>query len=256
MAVFQKGAGAHGYRCLDGLEEREEVGNEVVRQLCPQEMLQDDLIGSIGEGDGPQVVVVHEAIKEVGTEDDSLGNLYRSVGELVELRMALEDGVEKSQATTLATQRALADAGKVGIAVELQTVEDSHHADVLHVAVLHDGIEDNLAVRVDVLQLVPGDVFQELTDGEDGACRKPAAHVVAANVAHQRVVRNGEDVVLQLLQRRDAHHLLLRHRVAEDEVAEAHVLLKEMAQVDVHLLRVLVDEMEAFGLCLFAVDHL
>ena len=67
----------------------------------------------------------------------------------------------------------------MGIAVELQTVEDGHHTDIFHTAVLHDGIEDNLPVGIDILQLMPGDMLKELADGEDGTCTKPAAHIVA-----------------------------------------------------------------------------
>ena len=49
----------------------------------------------------------------------------------------------------------------MGVTVELQTVEDGYHTDILHASVLYNGIEDNLSVRIHILQLVPGDVFQE-----------------------------------------------------------------------------------------------
>ena len=71
-----------------------------------------------------------------------------------------------------------------------------------------------------------------------------------------RVVGNLEDVVLQLLEVMDAGYLLARGGVAEDEVSETHVLLHETPQVDVHLLRVLIDEPEALSLCRLAVLHL
>ena len=67
------------------------------------------------------------------------------------------------------------------------------------------------------------------------------------------VARNLEDVVLQFFQAVDAHHLLVCRRVAEDEVAEAHVLFEQMAEVHAHLLRVLVYEPEAFRLRLLPV---
>ena len=71
-----------------------------------------------------------------------------------------------------------------------------------------------------------------------------------------RVVGNLEDVVLQLLQRVDAHYLRLCLRVAEDEVAEAEVFLEHLMQVERHLLRVFIYEAEAFRLCLCAVLRL
>ena len=53
VRVLQQGAGAHGDRCLDGLEEGEEVGYQRIGQLCPHEVLQDFLVGGIAQGDGP-----------------------------------------------------------------------------------------------------------------------------------------------------------------------------------------------------------
>ena len=144
----------------------------------------------------------------------------------------------------------------MGITVELQTVEDSHDADVLHAAVLHDGIEDNLSVGIDILQLVPRYRLQKLRDGEDGTGAEPAADMVARDVVEHGVVGHLEDVVLQLLQCRDACHLGFRLGVTEHEVTEAHVLLDELAQIDVHLLRVLIDEAEMLRLRLLLVLYL
>ena len=89
---------------------------------------------------------------------------------------------------------------------------------------------------VDVLQLVPRDMLEEGRDGEYRPRAEPSADVVAADVIEHRVLRYLEDVVLQLLQRAHAEHLLVGRGVAEDEVAEAHVLLHETVEVDVHLL--------------------
>ena len=83
-------------------------------------MVQNILVGGVAEGYGPQVVLVHELVEEVGTEHHGLGNLYGSIREVVELRMTLDDVVKEGKATPFATQRAVANAGKVGIAVELE----------------------------------------------------------------------------------------------------------------------------------------
>ena len=70
------------------------------------------------------------------------------------------------------------------------------------------------------------------------------------------VARNLEDIVLKFLQRRDASYLFLGIRIAEDEIAEAHVFLYQLAQVDIHLLGVLVDKVEALSLRLLLVGNL
>ena len=113
--------------------------------------------------------------------------------------------------------------------VELLTVENGHYALVLEMAVLYDGIVDNLAVGIDILEPVPGDALEKGRHGEDGAGREPAAHVVAADVVEHRVVGYLEDIVLQLLQAMYAQDGLVGRGVAEDEVAKAHVALHEPA---------------------------
>ena len=158
--------------------------------------------------------------------------------------MPLDDVVEEGQSAALAAQRAFADTGEMAILVVFVTVELCHHTDVLHVAVFHDGLVDDFPVGIHVLQLVPGDVFQKRRDGEDGPCRQPPAHVVARDVIEHGVVGDLEHIVLQFLQRMDAHDGLLRRGIAEDEVAEPHVVFQCPAQVDIEGLRPLVDKEE------------
>ena len=99
--------------------------------------------------------------------------------------MALYQIVDESQAAAFASQRTFTDTGKVGVAVEAVALEDGHHALVLHLAVLDNGFEDDLAVGIHVLQGIPGDGFQEFGDGEHGTRVKPAADVVAADVIEE-----------------------------------------------------------------------
>ena len=72
----------------------------------------------------------------------------------------------------------------------------------------------------------------------------------------ERLGRNVEDVVLQLLQRLDAENLFVGSGVAEYEVAKAHVFLNHLAQVNIELLRVLVEEVETLSPCFFAIGNL
>ena len=59
---------------------------------------------------------------------------------------------------------------------------------------------------------------------------------------HQRFARQSEDIVLQVLQVLDASHFLHRVRIAEDEVAKAEIAANQVTQVNIQLLRVLVDK--------------
>ena len=235
------------------VEEGEEVGHQRVGQLCPEEVFQDFLIAGIAQCNLIEIVRLHELVEDVRTEHDGLRDTDLGVIETGELRMHLHDVVKESQATSLASQRAVADAGEVGIAVVLVTVEDSHHADVLHVTVLHDGIEDDLPVDIHILKLVPSDVLEIFRHGEDGPGAQPAAHVVARDVAQHRLAGYLEDVVLQLLEVAHPHDFLVGLGVAEDEVAEAHVVLHDLAEVTGHGLGVLVDKAETLGFSLLPV---
>ena len=95
---------------------------------------------------------------------------------------------------------------------------------------------------VDVLKGFPRNLFQELGYREDGTRIQPARDVVAADVVEEGFGRNGENHVLQFFQVMDAGHFLQGVGVAEDEVTEPEVIGHGFAQVDVHLLGILVDE--------------
>ena len=148
--------------------------------------------------------------------------------------MPFDDIVQKGQAAPFAAQRAFAYARKVGILVVAVTVEHCHNALIFHLPILHDGVEDDVPVHVYILQFVPRNVLQKGRHGEYGSCREPSAHVVARHVVEHRVVGYVEDVVLQLLQVAYTHHGCVGMWVAEDEVAKAHVLFQQLAQVAGH----------------------
>ena len=75
--------------------------------------------------------------------------------------MTLDDIVKESKTSTLSAQGSFTDAGKMGILVKLHAVENSHNTEVLHMTILHDGIEDNLSVRINILQFLPGNMLQK-----------------------------------------------------------------------------------------------
>ena len=60
--------------------------------------------------------------------------------------------------------------------------------------------------------------------------------MVTRDVIEHRVVRNGEDIILQFLQVPHPHDLVMCLGIAEDEITEAHVHGQEVPQIDVHLL--------------------
>ena len=200
MAILQQRARSHGDRRFYSVEEREEVGYQRVGQLRAHKVLQYLLVAGVAQCYCPQVVLLHKLVEEVGTQHHRLCYLHLRLLKLVQFWVALYYLVEECQTAAFASQRALADTGKVGVAVKLQSVEHCYHTYVLHTSVLHDGIEDYLSVGIHVLQLVPRHVFQECRNGEDGTCAQPAAHVVARYVIQHRVIRYLEYVVLQLLQ--------------------------------------------------------
>ena len=208
----------------------------------------------ISKTDYPQVMGVTLALYRYGVYQAAGGRNQAFLDMDKKLtKMALDDVVEEGKSPALSAQRSFADAGKMGILIELHTVEHGNHTQVLHVTVLHDGIEDDLPVGIHILQLLPGDVLQEGGNREDGTGTEPAAHVVAADMIEHRIVGDVEDVILQLLETADAHDFLVGFRIAEDEIAEAHVLLHQATEIYTHLLGVLIYKAESLGFCLGTV---
>ena len=150
--------------------------------------------------------------------------------------MCLYDIVQKSESSALSAERTVADAGEVAVGIEAVAFEHGHRSHVLHVAVLHDGIEDDLAMLVHVSEFLQRHRLKEFRHGEYRPGTEPTAHVVARQVVEHGVIWDAEDIVLQLLQVAYAAYLLMGLGVAEDQVSESHVLRHDIAQVDVHLL--------------------
>ena len=81
----------------------------------------------------------------------------------------LDDRIDKRQSASFSAQRALPDAGKVGVVVESVAVKHCHYAAVLHLSVLHYEVEEKLSHRrgfADVHKAVHLDNFG---NGEHGA---------------------------------------------------------------------------------------
>ena len=83
--------------------------------------------------------------------------------------MLLQDMVYECDATALASERALADAGKVREAVEAPAQVLGHYAAVLHLTVAHDGLEDELSMLQHPFVLVLRDALEEFRQREHGA---------------------------------------------------------------------------------------
>ena len=256
MRVLEQRTRSYRDRRLHCIEEREEVGYQRVGQLCPEEMFQYLLVRGVAQCYGVEIILLHKLIEEVGTQHHRLRDHHWSMLVFVEFRITFYHLVKECQTSTLSSQRALSDTCEVCVAVVFQAVEHSHHSDVLHPSVLHYGVEDDLSVGIHILELMPCYVFQECRHREYGPCRKPTAHVVARDMIFQRLGRNLEDIVLQFLQRCHACYLLFRLRVTEDKVSESHVLLHQLVEVNIHLRRVLVDEVESLSLSLGTVERL
>ena len=114
--------------------------------------------------------------------------------------MTLHHVVDESQTTSLSSQRSVTNACKVRIAVETVALEHSHHSLIFHLAVFHDGFENNLPVSVDILQTFPTNLLQEFGHRENSPGIKPAGYMVAYNMVLQGLSRNREYNILQFLQ--------------------------------------------------------
>ena len=126
--------------------------------------------------------MIHEFLEEVGAEHYGLGNHHRGIVKLVEFGMMLHDVVDEGKTTTFASQRTFADACKIGITVETIATEHSNDTSVFHAAIVHNGFKDGATVGIDVLELLPRELFDKLSSRKHGATAQPARHVVAGDV--------------------------------------------------------------------------
>jgi len=178
MAVFEQRRGADGNWLAYDFKEGHQVVGQSLGEARVEEVAQDFVVGDVAQGHLVEFVCVHEFVEDVGAEDDGLRNHDACVGKLVEVGVPLDDVVDEGDAAPFSAEASVADPGEVGVLVEAVAVEDGDDALVLHAAVGDDGVEDDLAVGVDVLEGVPGDVSKELGDGEQGAAAEPAGYVV------------------------------------------------------------------------------
>ena len=168
MAVFEQGGGAYGQGGFDDFHEGFEVAEESLGKSAAEECLEYVVVAEVAEGYAVEVVGVHELIEDVGAEHEGLGYEEGGWGFAAVLH---DHSVEKGEASAFAAERSVSNSGEVAVLVESVALEYGDYALVLHATVCDDGFEDDLAVGVDVLELVPGDAFEYLGDGEEGATR-------------------------------------------------------------------------------------
>ena len=242
MAIFEQTGTAHRQRSIKHIVERIEVVLHRFGEFGAQKRLQNLGIGNIRQRRGIQPVHFHKLIEYVGTQHHGVGNANHRTLEVVAHWIVFDDGVDKRQATALATERALADARGITVAVEAVFVELCHHATVFHLAILHNQVEKQLAhgwCLADVAEVVH---LHHLRYRKQGARIQPTRNVVMPRMVEQRVCRNLENIVLQFLQIMNAHNLLAGGGVDDYEVAEAEVLHYGVAQVHWQLFAVFVEE--------------
>src|SRR5574344_2648046 len=158
---------------MNDFEEREEIFHQTVGQLRTEKTLQNFIVIGIAQSYLIEIVGIHEFIKDIGTKHYSLGDGNRCILEFLELGMFLDDIIDECQTTAFSSQGPVAYSRKIGIAVETVTLEDGDYSLILHDAVFDDGIEDNLTVRIDILQGMPRNLLQKIGNREHGTRTKP-----------------------------------------------------------------------------------
>lgn len=110
-----------------------------------------------------ELVGIHELVEDIGTEHHSLRYqgpdravwILRAVftrPDTIEVFVTCKQSVEEGETTSLASERTISDTREVAVLVESLSLEDCNHTLILHTAVCHDGIEDDLTVGIDVLK--------------------------------------------------------------------------------------------------------
>ena len=242
VRIFEQARRTHGNRFAHHVEEGQQVGLQLVGELGLEELLQNLFVGYIGERHLIEVVALHKGVEYIGTEHHGLGHRHIHPLDVVEDGVSLDHGVDKGQTTPLTAQRSFADAGKVGVLVETVALEDGHDPPVLHLAVLHDGVEDELPDFGNLAQVGNAARLQRLGHREYGPRIEPARYVVARRVVVERLVGDDVDIVLQVLEILDGDNRFARVGVDKGEVAKTEIFQNRLPQIDRQFLGVLVEE--------------
>ena len=100
--------------------------------------------------------------------------MNHSAVEIVAHRIFLDNRVDKRQAASFASERPLAYARKVGVAVEAVFAELCHHTTVFHLAVFYYQVKKQLAHGRGFLYVAEAVHLHHLRYGEQGARVEPA----------------------------------------------------------------------------------
>ena len=158
--------------------------------------------------------------------------------------MPLDHRVHKSQTTTFRAHAARTDAGKITILVKHLRPELRHYTAVLDTPVVQNSLMDDTFLFGHVRQSEMPRVtrFHVLRQREQSAAVQPTRHIVVRHMIQERLVRDVEHLVLQLLQILARHHHLAGLGVAETEITEAKTFGYLRPQVQQQRLTLFVQE--------------
>ena len=91
VRVFEQARRAHGDGAAHHFEEGQYVVFEAFGQGGVEKVLQDFLVGQVGEGHLVEVVALHEFVEDVGAEYNGLGHRYAHAFVIFEYGVALDE---------------------------------------------------------------------------------------------------------------------------------------------------------------------
>ena len=230
MGIFQKTRRTDGNRTFDNIEKRHQVFNQTGGKAGTQEIFQDRFVIHITQCDRIQFVCLHKFVEDVCTDHDRLRNGHSKVI-VFQLGITLYHRPNKRQTPALSSQRTVAYTGKVTIFVEALLLIDCNNTGILHPTVLHDQVENQLARLIHILVVAHIHTLQHLCRRKHGTGIEEAGKMVTTQMINQRIVRYLKDLLLQILQVLDAHDLLLRLWIQDDEIAETKTLHDLLPQI-------------------------
>ena len=223
MRIFQQTRRTDGDGAFHHLEKGHQIFDQPRRQTGPEEVFQNRIIIDIAQCNGIQLVRLHKLVENIGTDHHGFGNGNGEI-RVFQGRIPLHHRPDKCQATPFAAQRTVTNAGEIAVFVESFFLVNRHDAGVLHAAVLHDQIENQLPGFVHIFIVAHIDMFQYFGGREHGAGIKEAGEMIPAQVVNQRIVGDLEYFLLKVFKAFDPHDFLFRLRIENDEIAEAETL--------------------------------
>src|ERR1035437_6017793 len=232
LRILQQAGGPDCQRTAHLLQEVQELIDHGDGQWCCQKTPYDLLVVGAVNRQFQQVIFAQEVVEQVGGQHQRRRQGNANARKSARHAALVQQVPYEGQAARLTAQRTAADLKKEIVGrLKCRRIEFADERLTLLAAILGDGGDEIAPQVLGVLEVGNFARPQLLCQSKLGARHQPVREVIALGVVLNAFRRNRRQLGLQFVQVNRAPDLSLAVGEAEDEVAEAHLINHDAAQV-------------------------